>query len=92
MTVNERAAIPNSIVLEDRKKLTVEGVREIGAYDDASVSAETDLGMLTVRGAGLKIMKMSVDTGELFIEGEISEIAYTDAAQPESSFWSRVFR
>ncbi len=92
MTENVRAAIPNSIVLEDRKKLTVEGVREIGAYDDASVSAETDLGTLTVRGSGLRIIRMSVDTGELAVEGNISQVAYTDSPESEGSFWSRVFR
>lgn len=92
MNMTEQTAIPNSLVLEDRKRLTVEGVREIGAYDDASVTAETDVGLLTIRGTGLKIMKMSVDSGELSVEGNISELSFADAPEDAAGFWRRVFR
>ena len=92
MNGTEQTVIPNSLVLEDRKRLTVEGVREIGAYDDTSVTAETDVGVLTIRGTGLKIMKMSVDTGELSVEGKICEMSFSDAPEESGGFWSRVFR
>lgn len=93
MTETGQTAIPNSLVLEDRKRLTAEGVREIGAYDDTGITAQTDVGMLTIRGRGLKIVKMSVDTGELAVEGDISELIYSDVSgSGEGGFWSRVFR
>lgn len=92
MNVNEQAAVPNSIMLEDRKRLNIEGVREIGAYDDVSISAQMDVGLLTIRGSGLKIIRMSVDTGELSVEGTVSELAFADAPAETGGFWSRVFR
>ncbi|MBR1811895.1 MAG: sporulation protein YabP [Clostridia bacterium] len=92
MTEGMQTAVPNSIVLEDRKRLTVEGVKDIAGYDDETVTAKTDLGDLTVRGAGLKILKMSVDTGELMIEGSITELAYADLPEESGGFWSRMFR
>ncbi len=92
MNGGEQTAIPNSLVLEDRNKLTVEGVREIGGYDDACVSARTDVGLLTIRGRELKIIRMSVDTGELAVEGRICELAYADAPEERDGFWSRMFR
>ena len=86
-----QTAVPNSIVLEDRRRLVAEGVREILNYDDGTVTARTDLGDLSIRGAGLKILKISVDTGELTVEGEITALVFADAPQP-GGFFGRLFR
>ena len=39
---------------------------------------ETELGLLTVKGENIRINKLSIDTSEVIIEGEISYLAYSD--------------
>ena len=41
-------------------------------------------------GEGLHIGKLSLDTGELSVEGKVSELSYEEAA-PAGGFWSRLF-
>ena len=41
-------------------------------------------------GEGLHIGKLSVDTGELSVEGRVFELSYEDE-RPVSGFWSRLF-
>lgn len=81
-----------NIFLEDRKKMTVTGVTDVESFHEEEISLETGLGMLLVKGAGLKINKLNVDTGELAIEGEVDSVAYSDRTSSRGSFLSRMFR
>jgi len=83
---------PNNIILEDRRMLSVSGVSDVDSFDDETVVVYTDLGMLTVRGNSLHINRLSVETGELTVEGEISSLSYSDAQPKNASFFSKVFR
>ena len=92
MSDNSGITVPHSVMLEERGKLTVEGVSDIAGYDEQTVTAKTQLGDLTIRGSGLKIVRMSVDMGELILEGNISSMAYSEPQETAGGFWSRVFR
>lgn len=95
MTDEKRTAVvPHNIVLEGRRMLTVSGVSDVDSFDEETVVIFTELGELTVRGANLHINKLSVDVGELTVEGDISALIYSENANSGSSggFFSRVFR
>ncbi len=84
MTIDERKNItsPNiiqNIVLENRKKLSVSGVLDVLSFDDQVIIIETELGLLTIKGENLRINKLSIDSSEVIVEGEISNLTYSDA-------------
>ena len=58
--------------------LTVSGVNDVDSFDEKSVVAYTDYGQLTIQGERLNIKRLSVETGELTVEGEISALIYTE--------------
>lgn len=92
MNEDNKIKFPHNVFLEDRKKLTVSGVSDIGSFDEQTVVAYTDMGEMTVRGEGLHINKMSVDSGELTVEGEISAVIYSETEKPrEGGFFTRLF-
>lgn len=84
--------MPHNIVLEDRRLLTVSGVSDVDSFDEETVVVFTDRGELTVRGANLHINRLSVEVGELTVEGEISALIYSDEAPKSGGFFSKVFR
>ena len=94
MTDEKRTAVvPHNIVLEGRRMLTVSGVSDVDSFDEETVVIFTELGELTVRGSNLHINKLSVDVGELTVEGDISALIYSENANSGSGgFFSRVFR
>lgn len=95
MTDEKRTAVvPHNIVLEGRRMLTVSGVSDVDSFDEETVVIFTELGELTVRGSNLHINKLSVDVGELTVEGDISALIYSENTNNGSSggFFSRVFR
>ena len=77
-------AVHNAI-LESRARLTLSGVTEIRSFDDRTVILYTVLGELAVTGTGLKCSRLSTESGELLIEGEICTLRYGDRGRTGSS-------
>lgn len=75
--INNSNVIQN-LVLENREKLSISGVLDVLSFDDQVVIVETELGLLTVKGDNLRINKLSIDTSEVVVEGEIYNLAYSD--------------
>lgn len=78
-----------NIILENRKRLTVSGVEEVDGFDESFVQLRTALGELTIRGDGLHVEQLSVETGELLVTGQIGEIAYAEPTE-RRGFFSRL--
>lgn len=75
--INNTGVIQN-LVLENREKLSISGVLDVFSFDDQVVIVETELGLLTVKGDNLRINKLSIDTSEVVVEGEIYNLAYSE--------------
>ena len=86
--------VPHNVILEDRRRLTVSGVCDVDSFDEQTVIVFTQMGELTVKGEDLHINRLSLEMGELALEGDITALTYTDRAQKpqQGSFWGRVFR
>ena len=67
-----------NIVLENREKLSISGVLDVLSFDDQVVIVETEWGLLTVKGENIRINKLSIDTSEVIVEGEINNLAYSE--------------
>ena len=67
-----------NLVLENRSKLNISGVLDVLSFDDQIVVVETELGLLNVKGEDLRINKLSIDTSEVIVEGDIYNLAYSD--------------
>lgn len=85
-------SVPHNLILEDRHSLSVSGVSDVDSFDETTVIVYTDKGELTVRGNELHINRLSVETGELLLEGNIVSLTYADEMPKTSGFFSRVFR
>lgn len=81
---------PQSITLSERAKLSVSGVEEVISFDEERIVMKTVLGELTVNGSGLHVGKLSLDTGELNVEGLVTDLSYAER-EVEGGFWSRLF-
>lgn len=100
MVVEERRMVSpangviQNIILENRNKLSVSGVKDVLSFDDQVVIMETELGLLTVKGENLKINKLSIDTSEVVVEGETNSISYSEQnkIKQEGSLLSKIFK
>lgn len=90
-SVNMQA--PHRVVLEERGVLSVTGVEEVERFDENEIVMSTVRGTLVVRGEELHIEKLSLDGGELRVEGSVDSLVYEDDGREErGGFFSRLFR
>lgn len=86
--------IIQNLVLENRSKLNISGVLDVLSFDDQIIIVETELGMLTIKGDNLRINKLSIDTSEVIVEGEIISLTYSnkDLDKKNESFLGKIFK
>ena len=85
----------HAINLIRRESMTATGVLDVISFDEESIIAETELGMLIIRGINLHVNRLNLENGELAIDGEISGITYEDSggyAKGKSSLLGKLFR
>lgn len=83
-----------NLILENREKLSISGVLDVLSFDDQVVIVETELGLLTIKGENLRINKLSIDTSEVVVEGEIYNLAYSDnnLDKRSNSIFNKIFK
>ena len=88
---NTTPAMEHRLELVGRERLTVSGVEDVGRFDETGIVMSTAAGTLVVTGEDLHIDKLSLDGGELHVDGRIDSVAYEDEGQGRSGFFSRLF-
>lgn len=83
---------PHSLTLENRSALSVTGVNDVGSFDSQSVMLYTDYGGICVKGSSLHISRLSLDVGEVVIDGQISAMIYSESAGKKSGVFERLFK
>lgn len=70
--------VPHHVAMEERSSLTVSGVSDVERFDENEIVMTTSKGTLVVTGENLHIEKLSLDGGDLRVEGEIDALTYED--------------
>ena len=90
MPYEELRPMDHHLILEDRERLTVSGVEEVESFDDTTIVMATAQGMLIVRGEDLHIEKLSLDGGDLKVEGRVESLSYEEDRRGRGGFLSRL--
>lgn len=83
------------LTLEDRKKMTLNGVSEIISFNEEQILLITAVGNMDIRGEDLKMTKLDVQNGDVVITGKVSYVVYTtDEKKPrkQNGILSKIFR
>ena len=70
--------IRHRIILDERERLSVTGVTDVIAFDEETITADTDMGVINIRGENLHISKLNLEDGILQTDGNIDGIEYSD--------------
>ena len=85
----ENLQLPHKLTLNERKNLTMTGVTEVISFDETAVVLRTQLGTLEVQGQELQLKTLSIDGGQVAVDGHISALYYEEP-RTRSGFWSRL--
>ncbi len=83
----EHVELPHKLILSERRQLSVTGVSEVVSFDDTAVVLRTGLGTLIVQGRELQLKTLSLEGGQMAVDGSISALSYEEPRQGGS--WLR---
>ena len=79
-------SLPHRLSLDERKKLNLTGAREVIHFDEELVELDTVQGNLVIQGSELRLKCLSLEDGNLVIQGHISGILYDEPNQKRGFF------
>ena len=92
--MNDYNSMPQTahrLELTGRERLTVSGVEDVERFDETGIVMSTSAGTLVITGEDLHIGKLSLDGGELRVEGRVDSVSYEDDGAGRGGFFSRLF-
>ncbi len=90
----EQSTVKNThnISISDRNRMELTGVEDVISFDEENVVMRSVLGMLTVDGTDLHVIKLELDTKEVAIEGNINGLFYIDEKRADDKKNGRLKR
>lgn len=85
----------HKIMISNRKSGVLNGVIDVLSFDVGEILLETELGMLMIKGNDLHVNRLTLEKGEIDIEGKIDSFTYSDvksSAKQGESFLGRLFK
>ncbi|MGI6566055.1 MAG: sporulation protein YabP [Limnochordia bacterium] len=84
----------HQITLQNRERLLIDGVTHVESFDDMEIILQTDAGTLIIRGEGLHIKELNIDSSNLAVIGHVSAMEYTSEAgdRKGKGFFGRLFK
>ena len=83
--------LPHRLTLNERRQLSMTGVSEVVSFDDTAVVLRTELGTLVIQGSDLQLKTLSLDGGQVAVDGSISALHYEEP-RPAGSWLRRMIR
>ena len=86
----ETMQLPHKLTLNERSALTMTGVTEVVSFDEAAVILKTQMGTLMIHGKGLQLKTLSLDGGQVAVDGQVNALIYEEN-RPAGSILRRLF-
>jgi len=95
MPDDKRTGLKHTVTLERRENIGVTGVLDVVSFDEETVIIDTELGILILRGVGLHVNRLNLDSGELEVDGEIISLNYEEGhsyGKGKPRFLGKIFK
>lgn len=81
----------HTVYIENRKCIVFTGIIDVSGFDEETVTLKSELGGIVIKGSDLKINRLSLDTGDVSIDGNINSFQYTSNSVSKGVF-SKIFK
>ncbi len=75
--MEEKTGLSHQVVLNDRNRGSLTGILDVISFDENTIVLDTDMGMLTIKGKDLHVSRLTLDKGEIDIEGRPDSLVYS---------------
>ncbi|MCM1157403.1 MAG: sporulation protein YabP [Bacteroidales bacterium] len=90
-----RSGKGHKITLNNRGAGLITGVNAVVSFDLNEILLETEQGVLLIKGTDLNVTKLTLDKGEVEIDGRVDSFTYSDlkpGMRGENGLFNRLFK
>ena len=84
--------VPHNLIMEGRERLNISGVEDVESFDEETIVVYTSKGLLIIKGSELHIEKLSLDGGDLAVEGLVHSLQYEAETREKVGFFARLLK
>lgn len=85
----------HKVIINGRHTVLITGVNDVLSFDANEVLLETVQGILMIRGEELHVSRLSLEKGEVDVDGRVDSMTYSDATgfvKSGETLFGRLFR
>ncbi|MCI8831090.1 MAG: sporulation protein YabP [Lachnospiraceae bacterium] len=85
----------HKLFLQNRGNVSITGVTDVVSFDESQVILDTDMGLLTLKGKDLHVSRLTIEKGEVDVDGTVDSLAYSSnesIRRAGESMLSRLFK
>ena len=94
--MEEKQLVPkgHKLNINARKTAAITGVNDVLSFDAGEVLLQTEEGILMIRGNELHVNRLSLEKGEVDIDGKIDSLTYSDSSgqKGQDTLFGRLFK
>ena len=86
---------PHRLMMQNRSALSITGIRDVVSFDENQVILDTDMGLLTMKGKDLHVSRLTLEKGEVDVDGTVDSLVYSSNEsyrKSGESLFNRLFR
>lgn len=86
---------PHRLMMQNRSALSITGIRDVVSFDENQVVLDTDMGLLTMKGKDLHVSRLTLEKGEVDVDGTVDSLVYSSNEsyrKSGESLFNRLFR
>ena len=88
-------ARPHKLTMVNRSSCTITGLQDVVSFDENQIVLDTDMGLLTMKGKDLHVSRLTLEKGEVDVDGTIDSLVYSGGGgggRSGASLLSRLFK
>jgi sporulation protein YabP len=82
----------HQVTLIDREEMSVDGVINLGSFDEKEIVMETQQGMLLIKGENLNIKQLNLEKGNIVVDGTVKSLVYEDEIKQRRGLLERLLK
>ncbi|MCI8888373.1 MAG: sporulation protein YabP [Hungatella sp.] len=94
--MEEKAGMrPHRLMMLNRGTLSITGIRNVVSFDEIQIILDTDMGLLTMKGKDLHVSRLTLEKGEIDVDGTVDSLVYSSNEsyrKSGESLFNRLFR
>ncbi|MBS6955210.1 MAG: sporulation protein YabP [Enterocloster asparagiformis] len=85
----------HKLVFQNRSAGSITGIVDVVSFDENAIVLDTDMGLLTIKGKELHVSRLTLEKGEVDVDGTIDSMTYSSneaLRKSGESLFSRLFK